>query len=53
MKLACTDMTYKEITSVMNLSPKPIDGYREQLFKKLDAKNRVSLVIYAIKNGIA
>ncbi len=53
LKLASTEMTYKEVASVMNLSPKTIDGYREQLFKKLDAKNRVGLVIYAIKNGIA
>lgn len=53
LKLASTEMTYKEIASVMNLSPKTIDGYREQLFKKLDAKNRVGLVIYAIKNGLA
>ena len=53
LKLASTEMTYKEIASVMNLSPKTIDGYREQLFKKLDVKNRIGLVIYAIKNGIA
>ena len=46
-------MTYKEVASVMNLSPKTIDGYREQLFKKLEVKNRIGLVIYAIKNGIA
>jgi len=36
LKLASTEMTYKEIASVMNLSPKTIDGYREQLFKKLE-----------------
>ena len=53
LKLASTEMTYKEIANVMNLSPKTIDGYREQLFKKLDVKNRIGLVIYAIKNGIA
>ena len=53
LKLASTEMTYKEVASVMNLSPKTIDGYREQLFKKLDVKNRIGLVIYAIKNGIA
>ncbi len=50
LKLASTEMTYKEIANVMNLSPKTIDGYREQLFKKLEVKNRVGLVIYAIKN---
>jgi len=53
LKLASTEMTYKEVASVMNLSPKTIDGYREQLFKKLDVKNRIGLVIYAIKNGIS
>jgi DNA-binding NarL/FixJ family response regulator len=53
LKLASTEMTYKEVASVMNLSPKTIDGYREQLFKKLGVKNRVGLVIYAIKNGIS
>ena len=52
LKLASTEMTYKEIAGVMNLSPKTIDGYREQLFKKLSVKNRIGLVIYAIKNGI-
>ncbi len=52
LKLASTEMTYKEIANVMNLSPKTIDGYREQLFKKLEVKNRIGLVIYAIKNGL-
>lgn len=53
LKLASTEMTYKEIANVMNLSPKTIDGYREQLFKKLEVKNRIGLVIYAIKKGIS
>lgn len=52
LKLASTEMTYKEIANVMSLSPKTIDGYREQLFKKLEVKNRIGLVIYAIKNKI-
>ncbi|MCB0473124.1 MAG: response regulator transcription factor [Flavobacteriaceae bacterium] len=53
LKLVSTEMTYKEIADIMNLSPKTIDGYREQLFKKLDVKNRIGLVIYALKNGFA
>jgi len=53
MKLACTEMTYKEIADKMNLSPKTIDGYRQDLFNKLDIKNRVGLVIYALKNDIS
>ncbi len=51
LKLACTEMTYKEIAAKMNLSPKTIDGYRNDLFRKLEIKNRVGLVIYALKNN--
>lgn len=52
IQLACTELTYKEIAAEMNLSPKTIDGYRDTLFTKLNVKNRVGLVIYAIKNKI-
>lgn len=52
LKLICTEMTYKEIASKMCLSPKTIDGYRDNLFVKLNVKNRIGLVIYAIKNKI-
>jgi DNA-binding NarL/FixJ family response regulator len=52
LKLACTEMTYKEIADRMFLSPRTIDGYRDALFEKLSAKTRVGLVMYAIKNGI-
>ncbi len=50
MKLACTEMTYREIAEVMHLSPKTIDGYRDTLFSKLNIKNRIGLVTYAIKH---
>jgi two-component system invasion response regulator UvrY len=53
LKLACTEMTYKEIAAKMFLSPRTIDGYRDSLFDKLDIKTRTGLAIYAIKNGIA
>lgn len=52
LKLACSEMTYKEIASEMHLSPRTIDGYRDALFLKLDIKTRTGLVIYSIKNGI-
>ena len=52
MKLACSELTYKEIADKMCLSPKTIDGYRDVLFTKLNVKNRVGLVMYAIKNKI-
>lgn len=52
IKYACSEMTYKEIADKMYLSPKTIDGYRSNLFQKLHAKNRVGLVLYAIKNKL-
>jgi DNA-binding NarL/FixJ family response regulator len=52
LQLACSEMTYREIADVMNLSPKTIDGYRQELFNKLRIKNRVGLVIYALKNNL-
>ncbi|ARV16138.1 response regulator transcription factor [Polaribacter sp. SA4-12] len=52
MKHACSELTYKEIADRMCLSPKTIDGYRDVLFTKLNVKNRVGLVMYAIKNKI-
>lgn len=52
LKLASTEMTYKEIAQQMHLSPRTIDGYRDALFEKLNIKNRVGLVLFAIKQGI-
>jgi two-component system invasion response regulator UvrY len=52
LKLTCTELTYKEIADKMYLSPRTIDGYRDTLFEKLNAKTRVGLVLYAIRHGI-
>ncbi len=50
LAFACSEMTYKEVAAKMNLSPKTIDGYRENLFQKLEVKSRVGLVLFAIKH---
>lgn len=52
LKLAGTEMTYKEIAKAMRLSPRHIDSYRDALFTKLEVKSRIGLVIFAVKNGI-
>ncbi len=52
LQLACSEMTYKEIAEIMLLSPKTIDGYRQYLFTRLGIKNRVGLVIYALKHNL-
>ncbi len=52
LRLASTDLTYKEIAAKLKITPRAIDGYRDALFDKLDVKSRVGLAIYAVKNGI-
>ena len=52
LKWICTEKTYKEIADEMYLSPRTIDTYRDNLFRKLEVKTRVGLAIFAIKNGI-
>lgn len=53
LKLCCTEMTYREIADVIGISHRTVDGYRDQLFDKLNLKSRTGLVIYALKTGIA
>jgi two-component system, NarL family, invasion response regulator UvrY len=52
LKLSCSEMTYKEIANLMYLSVRTIEGYRDNLFIKLNLKTRVGLVLYAIKNKL-
>lgn len=52
LKLACTDLTYKEIAQKMAVNPRTIDTIRDQLFIKLDVRSRVGLAMVAIKHGI-
>tara|TARA_R110002124_G_scaffold227889_1_gene393205 strand:+ start:110671 stop:111306 length:636 start_codon:yes stop_codon:yes gene_type:complete len=52
IKHACTEMTYKEIAEVMFLSTKTIEGYRDSIYEKLNIKNRIGLVLYAIRNDL-
>lgn len=52
LKLACSDMTYKEIAQRMSLNPRAVDTLRDQLFIKLDVKSRVGLALVAIRQGV-
>ncbi len=52
MKLACTEMTYKEIADRMCLSPKTIDGYCNVLFTKTKCKESSRIGDIQIKNKI-
>lgn len=48
----CSEKTYKEIADIMCVSPRTVDSYRDNLLEKLNAKSRIGLVLYAIKNNI-
>lgn len=52
MKLASTELTYKEIADQMKLSPRTIDGYRDSVFSKLNVKSRVGIVLFVLKNNL-
>jgi two-component system invasion response regulator UvrY len=47
---ACSEKTYSEIASLLYVAPKTVDGYRESAFEKLGVKNRIGLVLFAIRN---
>lgn len=52
IKLAATNLNYKEIAEVMDVSPKTVENYRDSLFLKLGIKNRAALALYGFKNGL-
>ena len=52
LKLAATDLTYKEIAMKMHVSTRNVDNFRDVLFEKLDVKSRVGLAVFAVRSGI-
>ncbi len=52
IKLACTNLTYKEISIKLSVQPKTLENYRDSVFQKLGINNRAALTFYAIENGI-
>jgi two-component system invasion response regulator UvrY len=52
VRYACTELIYDEIAEKMFVSPKTVDGYRDVVFERFNVKNRVGLVLYAIKNKL-
>jgi two-component system, NarL family, invasion response regulator UvrY len=52
LKLACSDLTYKEIAMQLGLNPRSVDTLRDQLFVKLDVKSRVGLAMVALRHGV-
>jgi DNA-binding NarL/FixJ family response regulator len=52
LRLACSDLTYKQIASQMHLAERTIDGYRESLFDKLNVQSRVGMALEAVRQKL-
>ena len=52
VRLVCSELTYHQIAQVMHVSPRTVDGYREELFEKVGVKSRVTLALWAVKVGV-
>ncbi len=48
----CSDLTYRQIGELMNVSGRTVEGYRNSLFQKLQLKTRTGLALFALKTGI-
>lgn len=49
LKLACTEMTYKQVAAEMGVTERTVDGYREALFQKFGVQSRVGLCLEALR----
>lgn len=48
----CSELTNKEIGDKLFISVRTVEGHRLKILEKMNVKNTVGLVVYAIKNGI-
>jgi DNA-binding NarL/FixJ family response regulator len=52
VRLICDQYTIKEIAGKLNISPRTVDTYRENIYSKTCSKNIAGVVMYAIKNNL-
>jgi DNA-binding NarL/FixJ family response regulator len=52
LRLICQEYTNKEIGEQLFLSPRTVDGHRNNILEKTGVKNTVGLVLYAIEHGL-
>jgi DNA-binding NarL/FixJ family response regulator len=53
IQLICKEFTNKEIADKLFVSTRTVEGYRLKIIEKMNVKNTVGFVVYAIKNGLA
>ncbi len=52
INLICAEHSNKEIGEKLFLSSRTIEGHRQRIMEKMDVKNSVGLVVYALKNDL-
>ncbi|MDG5490390.1 response regulator transcription factor [Psychroserpens sp. SPM9] len=52
LELICKQFTTNEIAEKLFISPRTVDGHRNNLLLKTEAKNLAGLVVYAIQNKL-
>lgn len=52
LSLSCSDLTYKEISKIMNVSERTVDGYRETLFQKFRVQSRTGMALEGLRRGL-
>lgn len=52
IQFICQEFTNKEIADKLNVSVRTVEGYRLRILERMQVKNTVGLVLYAIKRGI-
>ncbi len=52
LKLICNEYTAAEISRIIFLSPRTVEGIRMKLIEKIGVKNTAGLVLYAARNGL-
>lgn len=52
LALICAQYTTQEIADKLFISPRTVDGHRNNLLQKTDCKNTAGLVVFAIQNNI-
>lgn len=50
--LICNELTNKEISDKLFISIRTVEGHRLKILEKMNVKNTVGLVVYAIKMGL-
>lgn len=52
LKYICLGYANYEIAKELNISPRTVDGHRANILDKTQARNSISLAVYAIKKGL-